>query len=172
MTAPDIETVPRYIAEQRTIADLDLGIVTGGLSPAAGGLFESVRIPANRLAQSGMAVSVYGSYEPQFDAARSAWQGPVVQAFPLIGPLRLSFTPGMLKKIIAGNHDLLHQHGIWIYQSRIVDAWRRRTGRPTIISPRGMLDPWALRNSNLKKQIVRKLPKNSGKKWKNYAKKF
>lgn len=130
---------------------LDLGVLTGSLSQAAGGLFESVRLPANRLAQEGANVSVYGLYDDLLESSRSAWQGPRLEAFEIAGPQRLGFSPGMLKRVQTANHQILHLHGIWFFPSFVLESWRRRTRKPTVISPRGMLDPWALRNSRLKK---------------------
>jgi glycosyltransferase involved in cell wall biosynthesis len=137
--------------------DLDLGIITSSLSPAGGGLFESVRLPANKLAQQGARVTVYGIWEDQLEAVRSAWQGPRLETFQISAPKRLFSTPEMLPKVVAADHQLLHLHGIWLYQSHVIDKWRRRTRRPTIISPRGMLDPWAMKISALKKRALRML---------------
>src|SRR5690349_19998319 len=35
-----------------------------------------------------------------------------------------------------------------------VARWRARTGRPTVISTQGMLEPWAIRNSALRKRVA------------------
>jgi glycosyltransferase involved in cell wall biosynthesis len=137
--------------------DLDLGIITDSISPAAGGLFESVRLPANKLVQRGPRVTVYGIWDSQSDAARTEWQGPALEVGKLAGPNSLRVSPGLLRKLLAADHDLLHLHGIWQFPSYATDRWRRARGRPTVISPRGMLDPWALRRSPLKKRIARSL---------------
>jgi len=136
---------------------LDLGIVTASLSPAAGGLFQSVRFPAHRLAQAGANVTVYGLWDDQFEAAKPAWDGLAVQVSPVLGPHTLGYSPDMRRRIVGSSHEILHQHGIWSFPSWSTDAWRRHSGRPTVISPRGMLDAWAVRNSSLKKRFVRLL---------------
>ena len=38
-----------------------------------------------------------------------------------------------------------------MFPSIVALRWGRDTGRPVVVSPHGMLDPWALRNSRLKK---------------------
>ncbi len=49
--------------------------------------------------------------------------------------------------------DLLHCHGLWMYPS--LAALKLTSGRlPSVISPHGMLDPWALRNSRWKKRLA------------------
>ena len=134
---------------------LNLGIITDSLSPSAGGLFESVRLPANKLANRGARVTVYGVRNSSFEASRSSWQGPSVEAFAHIGPRQLAMSPDMLRRVLGAEHDVLHLHGVWQFPSFVTLRWRKRTGRPTIVSPRGMLDPWALRRSSLRKALVR-----------------
>jgi poly(glycerol-phosphate) alpha-glucosyltransferase len=46
----------------------------------------------------------------------------------------------------------VHQHGIWQAWSRSVTDFGRRG--PTMISPRGMLDPWARANAAWKKRLA------------------
>lgn len=135
----------------------DLGVVTGSLSQAAGGLFHSVRLPAIALAKRGASVTVYGLKDDLFEAAQPAWNGVRIGCFDVRGPSRLGFSPTMLNRVTAASHDVLHTHGIWAYPSYVTDTWRRRHLRPTIISPRGMLDPWAVRRSAVKKWLLRLL---------------
>jgi glycosyltransferase involved in cell wall biosynthesis len=59
--------------------------------------------------------------------------------------------------LIATNPDVVHLHGLWKYPSIAVLSWARRTQKPYIISPRGMLEPWALQQSALRKKIARRL---------------
>jgi len=136
---------------------IDLGILTGSLSPAAGGLFHSVRIPAQALASGGTKVTVYGSWDEQTEEARPAWRDLQVECFRSLGPARLGYSPAMSRRVLDKPHDVLHTHGIWFFPSYVSNAWRKRFHRPTIISPRGMLDPWALRKSAIKKRILRRL---------------
>lgn len=107
-----------------------------------------------------MNVTVYGLWDDQFDAAKPAWDGLPIQVSPVLGPRKLGYSPDMRRRIADSSHDILHQHGIWSFPSWITDAWRRHSGRPTVISPRGMLDAWAVRNSALKKRFVRFLYEN------------
>ena len=50
--------------------------------------------------------------------------------------------------------DIVHTHGLWTPLSAAALAWRRRTGRPTVVSPHGMLDAWALKKSAPKKRLA------------------
>jgi poly(glycerol-phosphate) alpha-glucosyltransferase len=57
--------------------------------------------------------------------------------------------------------DLVHAHGLWTYLSAAALREHRRTGTPVVISPHGMLDPWALAFSRLRKRIAAGLFQNS-----------
>ncbi len=49
---------------------------------------------------------------------------------------------------------LIHTHGLWSGLSLSAMTWRRMTGGATIVSPHGMLDPWALRHGRVKKTLA------------------
>ena len=58
------------------------------------------------------------------------------------------------KNGIGQKLDLLHQHGIWMANSRVSNGWRNTWGRPTVLAPQGSLETYALRISRWKKQIA------------------
>lgn len=49
---------------------------------------------------------------------------------------------------------LLHDHGLWLPTNHSAAIVARSRGIPLIISPRGMLQPWALNHRALKKQLA------------------
>ena len=51
--------------------------------------------------------------------------------------------------------QLVHLHGLWSPKLHQVAAACRRAGVPYVVSPRGMLDPWALSVKKWKKRIAR-----------------
>lgn len=64
-----------------------------------------------------------------------------------------------LKKLISDQIDLkkiniLHGHGIWQFPIHLTTKIARRKQIPYIISPRGMLEPWALNTHKWKKKIA------------------
>ncbi len=63
----------------------------------------------------------------------------------------------MLDRLLAQEASVVFCHGLWCYHNRVVLQWARRTRRPYIIVPHGMLDIVDLRKSRLKKWIARKL---------------
>lgn len=56
--------------------------------------------------------------------------------------------------------QLVHLHGLWSPKLHRVAAACRRAGVPYVVSPRGMLDPWALSVKKWKKRIARWLYQN------------
>jgi len=55
----------------------------------------------------------------------------------------------------------VHLHALWMYTSWAVRRWSNRTGQPYVVSPHGMLDPWALDNAGWKKQLAGLLYENA-----------
>jgi len=53
------------------------------------------------------------------------------------------------------NPDIVHLHGLWDFELHRCAAICRRGGIPYVIAPRGMLEPWSLRQKWLKKRIAR-----------------
>lgn len=136
---------------------LQIAFVTGSASRLAGGLFNSVRRLSQALTEAGHSVEVFALDDEHGVEDAAAWQPVVPQRFEPVPPRALGFAPGLSDALTAGQFDIVHQHGIWQATSLSVARWRRRTGRPVMISPRGMLDLWALQNSGWKKRLVGRL---------------
>jgi glycosyltransferase involved in cell wall biosynthesis len=136
------------------MSPLSVGVVTGSASRQAGGLFQSVRRLSQTLQAAGAQVSVYALRDTDSGLDAAEWGDLPPQLFDTLGPATLGFGRGMTGALLAGDHDLVHQHGIWQFLSCSVGAWRKRTDRPVVISPRGMLDPWAVNNSAWKKRLA------------------
>ena len=124
------------------------------VSRQAGGLFDAVM----RLAQSeqklGATVKAFGLRDENTDADLPAWSPVQAAAFPPGWPSGIGRAPGFLAELEAFAPDICHTHGLWLYPSVATKYYGRKTKRPYVISPHGMLDPWALKNSRWKKQIA------------------
>lgn len=135
--------------------DINIGFVTSSLSRRAGGLFESVRALAIGLHELGQSVRAYGIEDVHTKEDIPEWSPVDVSYFRHTGPAAFGYSRQLGRALDVSRHDLLHLHGLWMFPSVAVSRWRARTGRPVVISPRGMLDPWALRNSARRKRIAR-----------------
>lgn len=134
---------------------LSLAILVSSASRAAGGMFNSVRRGAIALVEAGLCISVYAPRDEFSDEDLPEWQPLRPELFDTRGPRALALASGLDSALNARKHDVLHLHGLWQYSSVQTRSWQRRTGRPVMISPRGMLEPWALKNSGWKKRVAR-----------------
>jgi poly(glycerol-phosphate) alpha-glucosyltransferase len=126
-----------------------VGLVTPFLTRAGGGVFTSVQ----RLAQTLVAeddVQVFGLDAPFANDDLPTWAPLCVQAFRVRGPRALGYAPALGQALRAADVEIVHSHGLWMYPSLAA----RQSGKPYIISPHGMLDPWALALSSWKKKIA------------------
>jgi len=126
--------------------------VTASVSRKAGGLQDGVL----RLAQScGASKPLVLGVRDEFTAEDiEAWQPLRIQTSGVFGPDRFSYAPGLSKSLSEADVELTHLHGLWRYTSIAVAQWHRRTSKPYIVHPHGMLDCWAVRNSRWKKMIA------------------
>ncbi|MGE3993699.1 glycosyltransferase [Pseudorhodoplanes sp.] len=97
---------------------------------------------------------MYGLRDRFTDEDISEWSTLDTTTYCTLGPTKLGYAPQLGRALMAGNHDLLHQHGLWLAISRQVSAWRHCTNLPVVITPHGMLDSWAISNSRWKKRIA------------------
>jgi len=128
--------------------------VTSSISRDAGGLFFAMTSLAKGLHDLGVEISTQGVSDIHTSTDAPAW-GPVPSsAHPRSGPVALARAPRLGSALVAGGFDLLHTHGIWQWPSSAVHRWHAKTGNPYLVSPHGMLDPWALAQSRWKKRIA------------------
>jgi glycosyltransferase involved in cell wall biosynthesis len=132
-----------------------VGLLTSWLSRSGGGVAEAVRVLAWALHRhTDLEVAVFGAADPALEAELSGWRGLDLHPFPARGPRAAGFCPGLNRELAHAELDLLHVHGLWTWTSIASLAWKRRTGRPLVVSPHGMLDPWALRHHGWKKRLA------------------
>jgi glycosyltransferase involved in cell wall biosynthesis len=134
--------------------------ITGPVSRKAGGLFESVRRLVQSLDYSGMDVRVFGLADEFCAADVVAWKPITVSTLKTFGFRHFGFAPGMLSEVRAYAPEITHTHGIWLYSSMVTTRYARSSHTPYLISPHGMLDPWAVDNSKWKKRVAAVLYEN------------
>lgn len=139
-----------------------IAYLTSSVSRQAGGLLPVLRrLAAEQAAVNGGSIRVF-ALEDRFTAAdRPEWNGVVVRTVIGRGPAAFGYAPGLVDSIEDAGPDLVHCHGIWMYPSVACLRWAKRTGRPYVVSPHGMLDAWALRNSAWKKRLAGWLYENA-----------
>jgi len=124
------------------------------LSRHYGGIFNSMRLLARALPGEGVNVEAVG-VEDEFSAEdASSWAQIPARTCPSFGPRSFGYAPTLREAIEASDSQLVHVHGLWTYASLASHRHCRKRRLPYVISPHGMLDAWAMRNSRWKKHIA------------------
>jgi poly(glycerol-phosphate) alpha-glucosyltransferase len=138
-----------------------IAFLSASLSRKSGGLFDANRRVAQELIKLGNCVNAFGISDDQSATDQLDWLPVGATVVRNYGPKLLGYAPRLATLISDFSPDVLHSHGLWLGTSAIANSWGRKTGRPVILHPHGMLDPWALNNSAWKKRIAGWLFENS-----------
>jgi glycosyltransferase involved in cell wall biosynthesis len=126
---------------------LKILLTSTSLLPDYGGPAFSVSRLAMALADTGAEVGLWAS-------DRSAANTALVPAMSPV--LRLTGTDfEALDRF--GDPDILHDNGIWLRHNHRLAVFAKKRGIPRVVSPRGMLEPWAISHKRLKKKIAWRL---------------
>ena len=104
--------------------------------------------------QQGMSVKVIGLWDESTEADRKAWSPVAMSAFRQPSPGFIQRPKGYWEELQEFQPDIMHTHGLWLYSSIAAKNYNRFNQRPYLISPHGMLDPWAVKNSAWKKKLA------------------
>ena len=124
------------------------------LSRAAGGIFEIERALSKQLHSLGIGVTALGLLDSRWGEDADSWSPIEAEVYPFKGPRVFGFSPALQGRMFALEADLVHLHYMWMFPSVAVSRWASVTGNPYLVTPNGMLEPWALRNSSWKKRLA------------------
>ncbi len=129
------------------------------LSNAAGGVYGVQRSQAIHCQRLGVEVIAAGVEDSRWSIDRHEWENINANAFPSIFPKFYRRSPELAKFVNekSRNVDLVHLHGLWQYPSFLTRRFQFEHRKPTLVSPHGMLEGWALRNSSWKKKLILRL---------------
>ena len=140
-------------------SDMRVGFLVSSISREAGGLFQSVRGLAKSVTSANTDVRVFGISDEQTAVDLQEWRPLSVQTFrPRLRAW--GYSSQLVPAMLDADLDILSVHGLWKYCSVASQQWHRQTGRPYVVHPHGMLEPWALRNARWKKRIAAALYEN------------
>jgi len=136
------------------VPPISIGVLTASISCRAGGLFWAIPPLANGIVRSGGSVRVLSIGDALSDADAVHWGEVRPNVHSRRGPPAFGYAPDLSKALDTAGFDLVHTHGLWMYPSVAASRWAARWKRPVMVSPHGMLDPWAVRNSAWKKLLA------------------
>jgi poly(glycerol-phosphate) alpha-glucosyltransferase len=137
-------------------------VLTPSLSREAGGIFEVERRLAQALAElPDVDVNIVGLDNERTQQDLPEWEPLRPEVIPTIGPDAFAYAPDLVDTLLETGADVVHLHALWMYTSWAVQRWHRKTGQPYVVSPHGMLDPWALDNAGWKKRFAGMLYENA-----------
>ncbi len=113
----------------------------------------SVRSLSEGLMAANCEISVFGGEDTHSNDDKASWGRTPLSVQPISGPRAFGFQRGLMERLRAYCPDLVHVHGLWMFPSVAALRWSAGS-KPYAISPHGMLDPWAVRNSAWKKRLA------------------
>lgn len=132
-----------------------VAFISASVSRNAGGLFVSVRKLAQSVYQNeSYKVDVFGIIDSCSESDKAKWLPIIPELYHSLGPKAYGYAPSLVSALCKKDIDLIHAQGLWMYTSKAVETWSKGCNSPYIVSPRGMLDSWALQNAKWKKRLV------------------
>jgi glycosyltransferase involved in cell wall biosynthesis len=152
------------IKAHERLVDLHIIHSIGSLRKSLGGPTRTATALCAELGRLGVAVDLFSQAGP----TDGHDDGDVIPAADLVRTtlvkgyhlhwLRMSYAPSLgvsLRECGQLNkHSVFHDHGLWLPNNHTIASVARQTSIPLIISPRGMLEPWALTYRAWKKRLA------------------
>lgn len=124
-----------------------------GIWTSTGGPAESVPRLCASLARAGAEITIATLRGPLSAATlEAAADGVRIETYSHIHSVSLSIFNGI--RALSQEVDLIHGHGLWLPTNWATGAAARKTGKPFVLSPKGTLNPAALRHSRAKKKLA------------------
>jgi poly(glycerol-phosphate) alpha-glucosyltransferase len=134
---------------------MKIAFLTPSVSRAIGGIFEIERRLGQTLADMpGLKVSVYGLKDEHTVEDLALWQPLAPKVYPVSGPRAFGYSAHLNEAFLQEDADAAHLHSLWMFTSLVVYRWGQSKRRPYVVTPNGMLEPWALGNSAWKKRLA------------------
>lgn len=142
------------VRQGQAAAPIKIAMLTPTASLSDGGPPTALRALCQAMHRSpAISIQVF-ALDRDADSDRVGWGDVPVHLLPVQGPRSFGYSRSLQAALRDSDADVLHVHGLWMYTSIAAKQWARHTRKPYVISPRGMLDSWALANHGWKKQIA------------------
>ncbi|MFZ4398084.1 MAG: glycosyltransferase [Kiritimatiellia bacterium] len=129
--------------------------VVAGLDKASGGPSYTVPALATAVARHGVRVCLVSTAaRPGVELNLPPPEMVSTRLVPADAGLGLRFPAAIAQVVRQTEAKLIHVHGLWMPATFLTARFARRYRIPLVISPRGMLEPWAWKHSAWKKRPV------------------
>ncbi len=135
--------------------EINVNFVAASVSRVSMGVFEVSRQLALHLQQENYRVNVFGLSDNYTLEDNCSWYPVQPTSFTPAFPKALGYSKEYLEKLLSTPADIAHLHVIWMYQSAMIYKWHRKYDKPYVTSVNGMLDPWIVKKSPIKKAIAK-----------------
>lgn len=127
--------------------------IVASLDPRHGGPSKAVRALASAQAALGSRVELLTAGS----SGRVDSQGNLtVRTLRGGWPAALCPIPGLYGALKTLQPDVVHAHGLWLRPLHIAHLYTKHAGIPLVLSPRGMMSPWAWRHHRWNKALAEK----------------
>jgi poly(glycerol-phosphate) alpha-glucosyltransferase len=129
--------------------------LTSWLSSAGGGIPPVIRALGAEYRKRHLDCVVAGLADPSGAPPAFPVEWPVVSG-RISGPAAFGYSPELRSELSArvARNSVVHVHGLWMYPGVVGRVLSETAGAVRVVSPHGMLEPWALRNSRWKKRLA------------------
>jgi poly(glycerol-phosphate) alpha-glucosyltransferase len=129
--------------------------VTSSISRDGGGIPPVIWSLAGQMQKLGGQSIIGGLRDNHSETDSDDASGKVITG-EVLGPRALGFSSELRRALNAEvtSSDIVHVHGLWMYPGMLAAALSRRKGCKRVVSPHGMLEPWALKHSVIKKRLA------------------
>lgn len=131
--------------------------IVPSLEERHGGPSKSVRALADAEAAAGASVDLLFTHAPGAAPVAMGAGDSSCLGFRREFPARIYRSPGMRCHLLASSYACVHSHALWVRTLHYATEAARRQQVPLVISPRGMLSPWAYHHHRWRKQLAARL---------------
>lgn len=131
------------------------------LEPAYGGPVQALLGLATAQARAGLCVRVLSPFRSDAGFGNADWLRDEGVSVDLIGPTigPLAWHPQLASRLASAvaHTDIVHIHAVWEQVQHVAARLARRTRKPYIVRPCGMLTTWALHRQSLHKWLKKRV---------------
>lgn len=128
--------------------------VVPSLEDRHGGPSRSVRALADAAARIGLKTTVAATHDPRHALAATDAGAAALRLFPRDVPRWLCRSAALRRHLLDERYDCIHAHALWLLTLDYARAASARHHSRFVISPRGMLSPWAYGHNRWKKRLA------------------